>query len=138
MNIVVKQPEHYPITVNVDNCSLEVLQELVGGYVEQVNLGGDVVVLCNEDGLAEGLKDNCGLLGTVIFLKETNTSDGDREWTELTDEDIRKVLAWCNKHQAKKHPRKGFTLIYGMDAVLESLAASARSWEQKQQEWDLL
>ena len=51
-------------TRTVDN-TLEALQELVGGYIDQCTLSSDCVLICNEEGKLQDLPSNfefCGHL----------------------------------------------------------------------------
>lgn len=42
---------------------LDVLQQLVGGYVESLTITTDAVILCNEEGRINGQEYNCNFCG---------------------------------------------------------------------------
>lgn len=42
---------------------LDVLQQLVGGYIETVTIAPDAVIICNEEGRILGLDPNCNYCG---------------------------------------------------------------------------
>lgn len=42
---------------------LHPLQELVGGYIETVTIATDACIICNENGLNEGMPYNCKFCG---------------------------------------------------------------------------
>ena len=72
IKVIVKQPSE-PIghPEFIDN-TLEALQNLVGGYIETVTIGPDLVIICNEEGRLMGLPHNCELfnidfVGTLVF-----------------------------------------------------------------------
>ncbi len=80
--------------------TLEVLQQLVGGDIEWRLIGPDVGLYCNEDGIALGLAPNrCALLGDFVVV---GSRGGDER--SLTDEELRKVLAWCARGAGQIHP----------------------------------
>lgn len=50
IDICVLRPAEAPEMVSIDN-TLEAMQEVVGGYIKVVNpWGGDIVLVCNEEG----------------------------------------------------------------------------------------
>jgi hypothetical protein len=72
--------------------TLENLHEIVGGYIEWVSLGPSVGLYCREEAMFHGDAPNrCGLLGTFVIVG----SDGRGGERSLTDEEVRKVLRWC-------------------------------------------
>ena len=71
--VAVKRPNETAFLTRIDN-TLEELQRIVGGYIETTTFG-DVVVICNEEGLIYGLPYNCDFCGidfcgTIIFCGE--------------------------------------------------------------------
>lgn len=71
--------------------SLEGMQEFVGGYIEMVPMGGNVMMVCNEEGKLLRLPENVSLGGDVIhgdifFMK----SKGDKA-EDITEKDIKKI-----------------------------------------------
>lgn len=78
MITIIKKPGEEPKVRTVDN-ELEVLQGIVGGYIEVVRIATDAVLIVNEEGLIRGLPENRmrglpTLRGTVIAV---GVDDGD-------------------------------------------------------------
>lgn len=59
---IAKRPDSGFYVTNVSD-KLENLQKFVGGYIEIVQLYGDVAVICNEEGRIHGLPYNCTIDG---------------------------------------------------------------------------
>ena len=96
---IVKRPdERYGHMTHVSN-TLENLQRIVGGYIEVLPIGGDLLIICNEEGKLENLEDNMEygddmLVGTIIVVGENGEEFGDipisfEEWKSLVDADGR-------------------------------------------------
>lgn len=71
MKAVIKRPGSGPDLIDVDN-DLEALQQIVGGYIETLGFGNDVVIF-NEEGMLLSLPKNCivngfKLVGTVLIV----------------------------------------------------------------------
>lgn len=72
MKIYIKEPGKNPRAILVPN-ELEILQKLVGGYIEAVTLEPGWTVICNEEGRWHDLPDNCevygvSFVGTILFI----------------------------------------------------------------------
>ena len=72
MTAIIKRPMQPAFRREIDN-TLEALQELVGGYIETVNLPGSIVMIVNEEGkilrLPINFHLNCDLIhGTAVFV----------------------------------------------------------------------
>lgn len=65
ITVLVKQPGMAPETRQIKN-DLAALQEIVGGYIEMYGLGGDMTVICNEEGKLTGLPFNIVLNGETF------------------------------------------------------------------------
>lgn len=65
MRIVVKKAGQMPEVREVEN-DLSVFQEIVGGYIECVNMTDDILCVCNEEGKLRGLAPNFILGGDLI------------------------------------------------------------------------
>ena len=50
MRVIKVRTGYNPEIINIDN-TLEAFQQAVGGHIEPVNLNGDELVVCNEDGI---------------------------------------------------------------------------------------
>ena len=46
---------------------LKAFQEFVGGYIETVTFATDACVICNEEGMINGLPYNCSFCGADFF-----------------------------------------------------------------------
>lgn len=83
-----------PSVVETMGTSLEAQQKLVGGYIEGVQLGDGILMICNEEGKLQGLPPNFLLPGDVIvgdvFFCRV---DNEGECASLTDTDIKRIRA---------------------------------------------
>ena len=95
MKILYKKPGEAPEIRDVAN-DLEVLQDLVGGYIETVTVG-NVVIICNEEGKLKGMPLNFlvktrnytePIVGPAIFCRTDHW-----DFTDIQDEDIKKIKA---------------------------------------------
>ncbi|MBQ7145994.1 MAG: DUF3846 domain-containing protein [Lachnospiraceae bacterium] len=71
---IAKRPDSGWYVTNVAN-NLPNLQKWVGGYIETVTLFHDLVIVCNEEGLLQGLPYNCTIcglkfVGDILELKD--------------------------------------------------------------------
>lgn len=68
MKVIIKQPGMAAELKEIPN-TLASLQHEVGGYIETVNVGTDLVAIVNEEGRLKKLPDNTlGLVGTIVFV----------------------------------------------------------------------
>ena len=73
MNIIIKKVGEVPEIVSYDSFGLEDMQELVGGLIEAIYVGGEIDLWCNDEGkvfdmpinLALGDTDNRQILDTI-------------------------------------------------------------------------
>lgn len=98
IKVIVKQPnDKYGKPTKIVP-SLENLQKTVGGYIEQVNLGDGLVMICNEEGklrgmepsfqIADGLGVTDVIVGPVIIAGVDGEDLGDipityHEWMRM-------------------------------------------------------
>ena len=66
MRVVAKRPGEPTKLITIDN-DLKALQEYVGGYIETVTVSDKVCVICNEEGIIQGLPYNVTLFGRRFF-----------------------------------------------------------------------
>lgn len=66
MRAVAKRPGEPGKVITIDN-DLKALQEYVGGYIEAVKVSDKVCVICNEEGIIQGLPYNVKLFGRRFF-----------------------------------------------------------------------
>jgi hypothetical protein len=93
MKVVYKEPGKAAEVRDIEN-DLPVLQGLVGGYIEALNVVPPLLLICNEEGKLRGLQPNLDLrgrydviVGPVLFTK--SNSEGD--FVSLNDIDIAKA-----------------------------------------------
>lgn len=90
MTILFKAPGEAAEVRDIRN-ELEELQDLVGGYIEVLPMGGDLRLIVNEEGKLRGLEPNILaptldiLVGPVI----ATAYDGEGDFRPLTDEEIK-------------------------------------------------
>lgn len=91
----------------VGDPSYEFVSEFVGGYIQAVPIGPEIDVYCHEEGVHAGedggpLPHNAaGFIGPILILA-TNSRTG--EWRSMTDEEIRKGLAYLATFKDCRHP----------------------------------
>jgi len=89
IRVLVREPLNQPLHLREIEGTLEDFQELVGEFIEIVQITTDIVCICNEKGSLQGLGNNfhCDglgwIVGTCIF-----TSTKDTEFTSLSDKQI--------------------------------------------------
>jgi hypothetical protein len=121
-----------------DRCSkeLRLAQSLVGGYVEMYPVGPQVALLLNEDGISMNLPENCGFLGTIVFVGVKIDNDGEEIWYSLNEEQIRKCKAWAERRKDAKPDRSLPTIVsLDQETWLRSLENQARA---RLEEWESL
>ncbi len=62
IEVIIKEPGKAPYKKEISN-KLYDLQKEVGGFIETVTVGSDLVIICNEEGRLIGLPYNCTVLG---------------------------------------------------------------------------
>ena len=71
---------------------LKVLQYLVGGYITTYPLGNEMLLICNEEGLLQGLEPNIDIIqggysqtivGDIVIVKK-----GEEDFESLEDKHI--------------------------------------------------
>ena len=92
MKVIIKEVGKSPRIENINN-DLETLKELVGGYIEVVRMGNDILLICNEEGKLNDLPPNFStgydvIVGTAVFV----AFDGKEDFTSLTDIQIDTIL----------------------------------------------
>lgn len=142
MKLVIKEPNKPAKVCELSgNDTLAIAQKAVGGYVQSIAIGPEVSILVDEDGLSKNLPDNCGFVGTFVFVQEVLISKEEGyDWGSLNEENVRKALAWCEKHSEEVHPDKSGSVIVitgdnNIKTYREQLASDAQS---KLMEWQSL
>lgn len=89
LTVLIIEPLEPPRVAVIKN-TLEDMQEVVGGYIEEVPLDEDAILVCNEEGKLDNLKANRRvgndvIAGTFFIARE----DGSEYLRSLTDEQIK-------------------------------------------------
>jgi hypothetical protein len=89
IQVLVVDPEKGPYVKEVEN-DLESAQEIVGGYIEAIELEKGYILICNEEGIRLRLPSNFHfkdgeLLGTCFFTKKDVLGD----LISLDDEEVK-------------------------------------------------
>jgi hypothetical protein len=143
MQVVVKRPNQTAEVKSVDASNiLDAMQQLVSGYVQAVDIGPDITLLCDEDGLAKDLQDNCGFVGPIVFVQNVlceNPEEG-YTWGSLSEENTRKALLWCDKHANEKHPDRQapIQILTSKDEIELHRARLAMDAQSRYMEWENL
>ena len=91
MKVVVKRVGKIGEVQEIED-SLNVLQYLVGGYITTYPLGNEMLVICNEEGLLQGLEPNIDIIqggysqtivGDIVIVKK-----GEEDFESLEDKHI--------------------------------------------------
>ncbi|MDE2095672.1 MAG: DUF3846 domain-containing protein [Patescibacteria group bacterium] len=115
--------------------TLQHAQKAVGGYVESIHVTEEVDILVNEDGFFLGLPENCGFLGTFLFV---GVSGDSWQWCSLDDEQVRKSLAWCDEHANDRHSgEEGFRVLAG-ERAQAVLTEAGKTYLHRMAEWERL
>lgn len=62
IKVIIKAPGRDPAVINISN-RLDVLQNIVGGYIETVTIASDLCVICDEEGRYKDYVHNCHIVG---------------------------------------------------------------------------
>ena len=97
MKAIIKEVGKEPKVIDIEN-TLEALQKAVGGYIEALNIGGNIIMICDEEGKLKGKPYNFDLgvdkiVGDVIFTKD----DGNEDFTDLNEKDIETILHFFSR-----------------------------------------
>lgn len=102
------------------NVNYDFMSATVGGFIQMVPIGPNVEVVCNEEGMFAGpggtpLPFNAaGYLGNILIV----SLDDDGDERGLTDDEIRKGLAYLERYADLKHDLSGdVSIIEGKASV---------------------
>lgn len=76
----------------VDIKDLKTLQRLVGGYIQTFPFMADVLIVCNEEGLLQGLAPNIVVHGETLVGNIFFCSYDDEDFIGLDDEQINQIM----------------------------------------------
>lgn len=99
MKAIIKEVGNAPKVIDIEN-TLEALQKTVGGYIETLNVGGDIVMICDEEGKLKGYPFNFSfggklsdvIVGNVLFVQVSG-----EDFTDLNSENIEAVMKFFNR-----------------------------------------
>jgi hypothetical protein len=75
------------------NDTLEAMQQLVGGQIEEHNLGDGLLLMCNEDGKINGMPENSlGIAGPYFVTRVNDNGDS----IDVSREDCQFVINKIN------------------------------------------
>ena len=77
------KPEYRYIKYKDDDELLYELQNILGGYIEQVTVSRSFIILCNEDGRIKGLPYNCSICGVDFVGPIIVCSSNGEDWTDV-------------------------------------------------------
>lgn len=97
MKAIIKEVGKEPKVIDIDN-TLEALQKAVGGYIEAVSVGNNVIMLCDEEGKLKGKPYNFDMgddkiVGNVLFTKD----GGKEDFTDLNENDVEMILHFFSR-----------------------------------------
>ena len=109
IRVIIKEPGKPAEQREIEN-NLETLQELVGGYIEDVNIGSNILVIVNEEGKLKHLDFNFVLgfdiiCGTAVFI----ASEGE-EFSSLTQKQTDFILTCLKVNSVPKLHLRGVLL----------------------------
>ena len=89
MQVVVKRVGEVGKVQEIEN-ELEVLQNIVGGYINIFPLASTgMLIICNEEGLLQGLEPNIEIGGIVIVGDIVIARQGEEDFESLNEAEIR-------------------------------------------------
>lgn len=92
IKVIVKKPNQSAEAKEVEN-DLKTFQNLVGGYIEVLPVGNNILLVCNEEGKLEELEPNFRLGNDVIVGDAVFVADGnDGEFHSLSEGNIQRLL----------------------------------------------
>ena len=124
MRAIVKHVDAPAAVVDRD-LGYDYLRETVGGLIEYVPIGPEIDVVCNDQGAIDELPLNvAGFVGSILIVATDERTGVTRD---MTDEEIRKGLAYldCFKNVQHAGPACGF--VSGEETIRRVLAENARA-----------
>lgn len=91
MKVVIKKVGEQAQVTEIEN-TLDALQKFVGGHIEVVSVGGEVIMICNEEGKLNGLEYNFKLgndfiVGNVLFVQAKG-----EDFADLSDSNVESIM----------------------------------------------
>ena len=95
MNVLVIEPMKAPYEKEIES-GLESLQHEVDGYIEELGLADDAIIICNEEDKINGLelnrdiRDDRGRISDIIAGTFLVVGSGEEDFCSLTPEQMKK------------------------------------------------
>ena len=132
MRAIVKNVDA-PATFIDRDLSYDFLRETVGGFIEYVPIGPEIDVVCNDQGAIDELPLNAaGFVGSILIVATNERTGATRD---MTDEEIRKGLAYLERFQDVQHPGVACGYVSGAENIERVLTEKARRITS---DWDRL
>lgn len=93
MKIVVVESKKAPYVKEIEG-TLQDQQAIVGGYIRPVGLGDSIYLICNEEGVREGLEPNrmirgLGMITGTFFVTKSNRQG---DFVSLSDQEVNQFI----------------------------------------------
>lgn len=95
MKIVVKKVGQKPEAKEI-NGELHEMQEIVGGYIECINIVENILCVCNEEGKLMGLTPNFAFGEDIIVGDVFFCVGGEEDFESLSDDQIEFLMVTMN------------------------------------------
>lgn len=95
MKIVVKKAGQNPEAKEIPN-ELSAFHEIVGGYIECINIIDNILCVCNENGKLIGLPSNFVFNNDIIVGDVFFCAAGEEDFESLTDDQIEFLMVIMN------------------------------------------
>lgn len=95
MKIVVKKVGQKPEVKEI-NGELHEMQEIVGGYIECINIADNILCVLNEEGKLMGLLPNLVFNGDIIVGDVFFCVGGEEDFESLSDDQIEFLMVTMN------------------------------------------
>ena len=105
MRIVVKRVGQYPEMKDVPN-ELHEFQSIVGGYIQCVQITGNILCVCNEEGKLMGLEPNFMFGNDMIVGDVFFCSAGEEDFDDLSTADTTWLMHVLNLMEMKREKVK--------------------------------
>lgn len=109
IRVIVKEPGKPAEAREIEN-NLETLQELVGGYIEDVRIGSNLLVIVNEEGKLKHLDFNFVLGFDIICGTAVFTASEGEDLSSLTQEQTDFILTCLKVNSVPKLHLRGILL----------------------------
>lgn len=105
MRIVVKKANELPEVKEIKG-TLENLKEIVGGYIECINVFDNILCVCNEEGKLLGLPVNFLFMNDVIVGDVFFCAGGEEDFESLNDEQVEDIMLIMNAVEKAKRLKR--------------------------------